>query len=370
MRPPYEGSAGEALLPASPSHALMIQSLEIEGFRCFDHAKLKGLSRINVVVGDSGSGKTSLLEAIFLAAGGNPQTVMGFRRWRGLGATSELGPSQDSFDALWGDVFHDFDMERSVSIALSGSPENSRILRIQTRRDAVLRIPLGEEAEQPFTIRPIDFDWIGPGNIKAHGEISANDKGVQFTQSREPRIRAHFLNSVSIFDSPSQAAKLLSNLRISKRDAKVVEAIREVYPEVEGISGEIFSGVSTIAVSIRGVKRLLPISLLSSGATKLAHILLAIADTKQGALLIDEIENGFHYTTLPNVWALMHQFAKSYGVQVFASTHSMECLRAAIPRIESDASEFSLIRSRRGGSLEHFDGPHLLAALHQDFEIR
>ena len=47
----------------------MIRSVQIRNFRSFDAATLQDCRRINVIVGENGSGKTALLQAIFLAAG-------------------------------------------------------------------------------------------------------------------------------------------------------------------------------------------------------------------------------------------------------------------------------------------------------------
>src|SRR5437660_1158818 len=45
---------------------VMISSLTIEGYRCFEHFEMSGLGRVNLLVGKNNSGKTSVLEAIFL----------------------------------------------------------------------------------------------------------------------------------------------------------------------------------------------------------------------------------------------------------------------------------------------------------------
>ena len=60
----------------------MIKSLEIKGFRCYKSLYLRELKQFNIVVGEGGSGKTSLLEAIFLVAGASPEVWMRLRQWR------------------------------------------------------------------------------------------------------------------------------------------------------------------------------------------------------------------------------------------------------------------------------------------------
>jgi len=45
----------------------MIHSLDIVNFRCFKQLSTDRCRRFNVIVGENGAGKTSLLEAIFMA---------------------------------------------------------------------------------------------------------------------------------------------------------------------------------------------------------------------------------------------------------------------------------------------------------------
>ncbi|MEB3882678.1 AAA family ATPase [Lyngbya sp. CCY1209] len=42
----------------------MLETVKIEGFRCFRTFELKKLGRLNLLVGTNNSGKTSILEAI------------------------------------------------------------------------------------------------------------------------------------------------------------------------------------------------------------------------------------------------------------------------------------------------------------------
>ncbi len=46
-------------------------------------------------------------------------------------------------------------------------------------------------------------------------------------------------------------------------------------------------------------------------------------------MLVDEIENGFHYSVLEDVWQAMAIGAEKNDTQIFATTHSFECIQAA-----------------------------------------
>jgi recombinational DNA repair ATPase RecF len=83
----------------------MINSIEIKNFRCFERLEIKKCKRINVLVGENGSGKTSLLEAIFFALGSSPGMGLRFRQARGLEGTFS-GSSRVVEEAIWGDYFY------------------------------------------------------------------------------------------------------------------------------------------------------------------------------------------------------------------------------------------------------------------------
>jgi hypothetical protein len=78
----------------------MITSFSIKNFRCLPDLQLDGLRRINLLVGANNTGKTSLLEALFLNLGAhNPEICVRLNAWRGLqGFVS-------SWEDMWGWLF-------------------------------------------------------------------------------------------------------------------------------------------------------------------------------------------------------------------------------------------------------------------------
>src|SRR6185437_6020665 len=98
----------------------MISSFDIQNFRCFDHLAVEGVKRFNVIVGDNAAGKTSLLEALFLALAGNVEVSVRFRQQRGLDGNF-TGPVRAIEEAIWKDLFFDYDWSRNIQITLNGT---------------------------------------------------------------------------------------------------------------------------------------------------------------------------------------------------------------------------------------------------------
>ena len=77
------------------------------------------------------------------------------------------------------------------------------------------------------------------------------------------------------------------------------------------------------------IGHLVPLQMMGEGMMRLAAIALTIANTENGTVLIDEIENGLHHSVLVKVWKAIINVAKKSNVQIFATTHSWECIQAA-----------------------------------------
>jgi len=97
----------------------MIREAKIDNFRCFESVRLDNLGMVNVVVGDSASGKTALLESILLGSSGNPEIALRMRLFRGLGATVPLKRTRASYESIWKDLFFRMEQNREIKIELA-----------------------------------------------------------------------------------------------------------------------------------------------------------------------------------------------------------------------------------------------------------
>ena len=113
--------------------------------------------------------------------------------------------------------------------------------------------------------------------------------------------------------------------------------------------------------------------MVSSGISKFIAILLAILDSRDGAVFIDEIENGMYYKVLAKMSKNLLEQATAVGCQIFASTHSMEFLQLISPLIEENPNDFSIIRVEGNESGSHatlYSGKNLSMALSQKVDVR
>ncbi len=88
-----------------------------------------------------------------------------------------------------------------------------------------------------------------------------------------------------------------------------------------------------------GAGRIIPIALMGSGFSRLLELTLAFAEVGDGSIMVDEIENGLHHSALVDVWQAVNRLSREFNDQVYATTHSYECIAAAnnaFTELESD----------------------------------
>jgi len=96
---------------------------------------------------------------------------------------------------------------------------------------------------------------------------------------------------------------------------------------------------------------------------------------ENGVLLVDEIDTGLYHGTQTDVWRLLIGTAKHLNVQIFATTHSWDCVEAFQEALENsaDPSEGRLFRlQQRGDKIYSVDysADELGIAVRQAIEVR
>ncbi len=134
--------------------------------------------------------------------------------------------------------------------------------------------------------------------------------------------------------SPREDAERFSNLERVGRQNEVLETLCRLEPRLKRLTLLVVEREPIIHGDI-GMSELVPLPLMGEGMGRLLSIILAIANAKGGTILIDEIENGLHYSVLTDVWKAITDAARRADVQIFATTHSLECIRAAHEAFES-----------------------------------
>jgi predicted ATPase len=125
---------------------------------------------------------------------------------------------------------------------------------------------------------------------------------------------------------------------------------------------------------VRGSDRSVALKSLGEGANRFFGLAMAAASASNGVLLIDEVEIGIHYSIQLELWRVLAQVARAFNVQIFATTHSGDAVRAfGITAKETAGTDFHLLRLQsRGGTVEAvtFDEDELAYARETGMEVR
>ena len=150
---------------------------------------------------------------------------------------------------------------------------------------------------------------------------------------------------------PVDIANELSQFVVNKTIDKIVNILKMLDRRVSDIAITSSDGMLVLSVDL-GLPVKLSINMLGDGMNKLLHIVLSMLSRPGGILLIDEIENGFHYSFFPVLWEIIGELAKETGCQVFATTHSSECIDGSL-RLATSSTGPDLFRFVR---LDRVDG--------------
>ena len=319
----------------------MLESLALSGYRRFQSYELNGLKRANLLVGKNGCGKTSILEAVeLLLSGGSASTFKRVAEWRGERVRHFEEESPNPFARIRGTsstlraelahFFHGNRCEAGAAFRLSSRGTECKQLCVEVR-------PLGELARSlAYRLReggpePAFGLKIDPGDgseetVLPVGEDSAllDDLYRRSTATSAPAVLIRFLAPNAC--DPMAMSSEWDKLQAEGRESEVVESIRPIMPDIGSIHFRA-SRDGILVGPINGGSRV-PIGTYGDGMRRLLAIVLAFVGIKDGVLLIDEIDTGFHWTIMEDMWRLVVEAAGRSNVQVFATTHSHDCVRA------------------------------------------
>ena len=119
----------------------------------------------------------------------------------------------------------------------------------------------------------------------------------------------------------------------------------------------------------------MPVSELGDGLVHVLNIVVALLSCQNGVLLLDEAESGLHYTTQMKLWQLIFKLANQYNVQVFATTHSNDCIlsfaRAAKEREKQEGILIRIEKSNNNIETEVYDKVEdILFSVYNQIETR
>jgi energy-coupling factor transporter ATP-binding protein EcfA2 len=380
----------------------MYERVSIHRFRGLQNVTLDRLAKINVVVGKNGTGKSTVLEALWLHANPTPSLLTRVDLFRPF---SWEMPGIGRVALPWRHLFYQYDVQEPITI--SGQANGRQwilTVRQATEADVTSFLQKNPSILQTGLLGSISTgpteigDRLGLGKAKETlNPLNVGRPTLLLVEVQTDRGEQHAAGVIATpggtwstlahTDEPMVLAALLTPstrymdeivVRFGRIDQenkldRVLKFVRILEPNLKRLSAIPSSSGGTNIYADIGQKELIPVQLMGGGFLSILAFAILTADLEGGLILIDEIENGVHYAALSSLWKGLYELCAETGAQVVATTHSLECLEAARTVIPTEAFlAHRLDRDLPSGRIrvESLDAAMLQSAADMGLEVR
>ena len=390
----------------------MLNRLDIENFRSLKDFHVPKLGHVNLIVGRNNSGKSTVLEALRIYAGGATRQLLEEIAYEhDEKAYFFDGDAQSPDQFPFANFFtRGVDNLSDGKITIGDASDQSALLTIERA--------LYKEMEELYVSPSTKRQLMRTQYVRAHLEEKIADTsnfrlGLEIRKGESKRRL--FLDNTPRVIHPSKAiatdklsfipARRVQNdelardwdkILFTEKGDMVLSAIRFVAPDLEALafveSDSVHSprvdGQLDVSqrekrripvVKLKGISGTMPLNSLGDGAFRVFNLAMKTIDAQDGYLLIDEFENGIHYRAQRNLWEFIFEMSKRFNFQAFATTHSWDCI-AAFSEVASQDDGVDGILFRVGKSVKSsdqgktiattFDEGQLFGIQQADLEVR
>ncbi len=351
------------------------KNIEIKNFRGIDHLKIDDFSRVNILLGQNSSGKSSVLECLLLMMGvSNPDLPQAINSIRSRNYSSFADLSY---------MFHNYDLKVKPEIAAELLDATKRHLTLDLtyvfdeKSQVGLQNGLIPTSETKIFLNTLKMLFYIESNQQTNTyecSLTVNHQGLISNK----KLTEDYLekNSVAFLSSDLAAGNPANDLvELAKRKLKetVTEQLRHFDRHITTL--EILNNVAY--VGLEGIDQLLAVNMQGDGLRRYLNIVAASASPMNNILLIDEIENGLHYSAYKKLWEAIFSLATTTNKQVFVTTHSKETLShlnemlEEYPEYQQEMRLYTLAKTPLKGHQAYkytFEG--LSGACENDIELR
>lgn len=332
----------------------MLKSIEIKNYRNLRHISIGQLGRVNLIIGKNNTGKTSLLESLrILLQSGFDTTVekILIARQERYKSFQELSLQIDELAGLFYGREGGFSEAEKIEILAKTQNALSPIgfgLRFVKYREQ--HVDFGEADVPEIFANLITKAY----KMKVEVPVQSNEGriGLEITSDQDKYIRSfnendmldaialnwlsarrtnacNFVSAVNTVDD-NDLDIWWAKIALTDGEDIAVSALQAVEPRVERISQvkELQDDDTRFVVRLNGHRKPIPLRSMGDGMNRILTMVLAMINSAGGYLLVDEFENGLHYSVQQHLWQIVFHLAEELNVQVFATTHSNDTISA------------------------------------------
>ena len=298
---------------------IQIPNISINNFKCFKEFKVDSFKRFNLIFGKNSVGKSNLLEALHLYSDMfNSNTIIASFLQRDI-------PLNNNLEL----IFHNFDYSKPINIkttkkelniypieSLEIAPLDGIYYQVKNNDGKTIKLPLLINSN-----RKLDNSFMSINN-----NVILNNKTILSSIVNYPLFHFSFFNDSNYKENRFKINTIegFDKLQNLKMDKIVVDCLKPIIPNLQSIR----ISSNKICEADIGLNRYLSLNALGNGILKIFNYIVNALFVQNGVLFIDEIDNGFHYSSLRNLWISLFKVSHLGNIQIFATTHSYECIKA------------------------------------------
>lgn len=339
----------------------MLESVLIQNFKGFKNTSVGPFRMVNLIIGGQNVGKTSLLEAVFASVSIKPYH-----------AVSMFRQAEDNDEIRFNKListpgfFVKSLMEGGTGLAVSAK---------QMQPDAVDEC-IGRETRY----REINYLEFPDQSSTNDSQIEVRNAGIFHHEFRAWDIGGGITRNYfscegvpCVLPTQAQLVRLFGQVIIARKKKDLINLLKKIDVRLESLDAISPDGHQRIYAELEGFSEAIPINMLGHGFSRLVYLFSQLFSSNAQLALIDEIENGIHYSALPTLFQGIKAVAQERQVQSLITTHSWDCLRAACEVFEDAPDMFQVIRLERTDDNVRavcIHGEQLLRMVRDDMEVR
>ena len=345
-------------MPNERTNGLHLPDLSIRNFRGIQGLAIGRLGRVTLLGGRNGIGKTTVLEAVRVyAARAHPRALDEMLGQRG--EIQRRGDDDPLRTRFWDytTLFHGRAAAQEPTVTIGPASGPAQLVMhlspwehlAKSQKDSFADTSMAEGwkflrvefkgAQVAVPAVPVERD---PGSVELRRHYTRMHRLGHLQYERWGALNCESLGP-GIADN-STLARFWDRVALTEEEDLSLQALRLASSDIERIAaiggeGSDFREHSRrIVAKVRGHPDPVPLKSLGDGATRLFAAGLALANSRGGFLVIDEAENGIHYSLEHAFWRMLLRAAQDYNVQVLATTHSSDCV-AGFARAAAEAED-------------------------------
>lgn len=333
---------------------------KVENFKKFESLEVKDIGQFNLIVGDNNVGKTCFLEALLIDEDidiciENIHNTLCKRNIhihpRNINSKNPIFPKENYFDFLkhnkmdllsfkWKTESGEFDYsfeDKSVE-ELNETDFNKEIKHNYN----VGRPNFWVKIYENKTFSQLQFMYLDDFKTKLkHDYQPFINKNAGFDYD----LNKYYAEEIGLGENESLGVNDVSDLTTKAKSlsyeeqTKFLNKLSLFFEDIEGISIKRYFERDMLSLKLKRYDDFVPITYFGDGTNEYVRYLLELLKCKNKRIMIDEIDTGIHYSKLKDFWTNILKMCKELDVQLFATTHSIECIESFVQALQESKIE-------------------------------